>query len=70
MGRGWLKETVNEFNTTLVFAKSAMVHGQSQAVCVTIRDTEDPRSGTGSTTDSSDMSISKPMSAPVVASLV
>jgi len=70
MGRGFLKETVNELHTTLVFARSTVVHGQSQAVCVTIRNTEDPISGSGLTTDSSDMSVSKPMSGTVVTSLV
>jgi hypothetical protein len=32
MGRAWLKETVTEFNTALVFAEPATFHEQSQGV--------------------------------------
>jgi len=42
MGRGWLKQTGDEISTTLVFAKSATTHEQSQGVHRTIYNTEEP----------------------------
>ena len=69
MGRGWLKNTVKEFNTALVFAEPA-VKEHSQGVSVTIHSSEDPISGPGTPADSSDMSVEKHMSAGGVVSLV
>ena len=42
MGRGWLKETVDEFNSTIEFAQRATLKEQSQGACMTICDTVDP----------------------------
>jgi len=61
MGRGWLKETVNEFNTALVFAKPTMVHGQSQAVSVTIHNMEGPICDPGISVESSETSVRNSM---------
>jgi len=57
MGRGWLKETVNEINTTLAFANPPMVQGQSQGVRTTIHNTEGSMLGPGTPENNSDMSI-------------
>ena len=50
MGRGFLKETVKEINTTLVFAKPATVAGvdeKCREVRMTIYDIEDSACGPG-----------------------
>jgi hypothetical protein len=41
MGRGWLKETVDEFNSAIEFARPATLQEQSQGA-MTICDTVDP----------------------------
>ena len=66
MGRGWLKKTVKEFNTALVFAEPATVHEQTQSTSMTIHITEGHVSGLGSPADSSDMSVRKHMSAAML----
>ena len=70
MGRGWLKETVDEFNSTTEFAQHATLEEQSQGACMTIRDTVDPLSGAGTPVSSSNSSTTKDMSRPGVVSLV
>jgi hypothetical protein len=70
MGRGWLKKTVKEFNTALVFAEPVTVHEQIQGASVTIHITEGSISGLGPPTDTSDMSVRKHMNAAGVVSLV
>jgi hypothetical protein len=72
MGSGWLKETMKELNTALVFAETTTVDEQSQGVCVTIHLAEEPISvpGTPAGTGNSDMSVRKQMSAAGVISLV
>jgi hypothetical protein len=63
MGRGLLKDTVNEIvtsRTTLAFADPPMVHRQNQGVMVvrtTIRDVEDSILGPGTPATDSDVSI-------------
>ncbi len=47
MGRGWLKETVKEIDTAPIFAAPNMTHEQSLGVCMTIYETEDPISSSG-----------------------
>jgi hypothetical protein len=70
MGRGWLKKTVKELNTALVFAQPTTVHEQSQGVRVTIHNTVGTISGPGTPAGSSDMSVEKHMSAADVVSIV
>ena len=70
MGRGWLKETVDEFNSTIEFAQRATLKEQSQGACMTICDTVDPLSGAGTPVSSSNSSTTKDMSRPGVVSLV
>ena len=67
MGRGWLKETVKEINTTPIFAAAATTHEQSLGVCMTIYDTEGPISGLGT---SANISMRKHISLTGVVSLV
>jgi hypothetical protein len=55
MGRGWLKETVNEIETALVFAEPTTTHEQSREVCMTINNTEEPMSVPGMPAESSDV---------------
>ena len=57
MGRGWLKETVNEINTTLVFVNPPVVQGQSQGVRTTIHITENSMFGPGTPQDNHNISI-------------
>jgi len=57
MGRAWLKETENEINTALVFAEPPTVNDQSQGVCTTISDGEEPIYGSGTPTNTSETSI-------------
>ena len=57
MGRGWLKETMNEINTTLAFANPPMVQGQSQGVRTTIHNTEGSMIGPGTPENNSGMLI-------------
>jgi len=57
MGRGWLKETVNEINMTLAFANPPTVQGQGQGVCTTIHNTEGSIIGPGTPENNPDMSI-------------
>ena len=47
MGRGWLKETVKEINTALVFVEPVTLHEESQEVRMTIHSIEYPISGPG-----------------------
>ena len=71
MGRGWLKETVVEFNSTSIeFAHPATLKEQSQGACMTICDTVDLLSGAGTPVSSSDTSTTRDMSRPGVVSLV
>lgn len=57
MGRGWLKESVSEINTTLAFAGPPMVHWQRQGVHTTIYNTEGSILGPGAPDNNPDMSI-------------
>ena len=57
LGRGWLKETETEINTALVFAEPPMVHDQTQGVCTTISNGEEPIYGSGTPTNTSETSI-------------
>jgi hypothetical protein len=57
MGRGWLKETETEINTTLAFADPPMVHRQGQRVRTTIQNIEGSILGPGTLVNDSDMSI-------------
>jgi len=57
MGHGWLKETLNEIDTALVFAEPTTIHEQSQEVCMTINNTEDPIFVSGMPANSSNISI-------------
>jgi hypothetical protein len=59
MGHGFLKKTANEFNTALVFAEQSTFRGQSQAVCVTIPNTESTTCGPGKSESTSETSIGK-----------
>jgi len=70
MGRGWLKETVNEFNSAIEFAQPAILKEQSQGARMTICDFVDPISGSGTPVNSSDTSSIKDMSRTGVVSLV
>jgi len=70
MGSGWLKETMKELNTALVFAETATVDEQSQGVCVTIHLADEPISVPGTPAGNSDMSVRKQMSVAGVISLV
>jgi hypothetical protein len=60
MGRGWLKETVNEIETP-VFAEPTTTHEQSREVCMTINNTEDSMSVPRMPAESSEISIKKQM---------
>ena len=62
MGRGWLKQTADEISTTLVFAKPATIHEQSQGVHRTIYNTEGPISGSETPMNKLDTSIKEQMS--------
>ena len=70
MGRGWLKETVNEFNTALVFTKPTMAYEQSRTVSVTIHSIEGPICDPGIPAESSDTSIRNSMNRSSVVSIV
>jgi len=59
MGHGWLKETVKEINTALVFAEPATVHEQSHGIHITIHNTEGLP---GTPSNASDISVKKHMS--------
>jgi len=69
MGRGWLKETANEFNSALEFAQPATPQEQSQEACMAVYNT-DPISGPSTPDNRSDASASKDMSKTGVASPV
>ena len=69
MGHGWLKETVKEINTALVFAEPATVHEQSQGIHITIHNTEGLVSGPGIPANASDISVNNHMSTAGVVSL-
>ena len=69
MGHGWLEGTVNEIDTALVFAEPTTIHEQSQGVCMTINDTEDPIFVPGMPAKSSNISIKTQMSTADVARL-
>jgi len=69
MGRGWVKETVKEINTVLVFAEPGTVHEKSQGVHM-VHGTEDPIAGPGMPEkNKSDRSIKMDMSTASVMSL-
>jgi hypothetical protein len=70
MGRGWLKETVDEFTSAIEFAQPATLKVQSQGACMTICDTVDPISGARTPVSNSDMSSTEDMSKAGVVSLV
>jgi hypothetical protein len=70
MGSGWLKETMKELNTALVFAETATVDEQSQGGFVTIHLAEESISVPGTPAGSPDVSVRKQMSAAGVISLV
>ena len=59
MGHGFLKQTVDDLNTALVFAEQTTVHEQGQAVCVGIHDTVGTISSPGTLTERSETSIIK-----------
>jgi hypothetical protein len=67
MGRGWRKETINELNTALVFANSAPVNEQNQAVAMEVHITRDPPSRESSIKSGS---LKEPMSGSGLVSLV
>jgi hypothetical protein len=71
MGPGWLKETVNEISTALVFAETPTVHEQSQGPGprMTIYNTEVHAPSPGMAENSSGVSIEKRTSKAGVASL-
>jgi len=62
MGRGWLKQTADDISTALVFARPATTHEQSQGICRTIHNTDEPLSGSGTPMDKVDTSIKEQMS--------
>ena len=61
MGRGWLKQTADEISTTLVFARPATTHEQSQGIRRTIYNTEEPISGPEMPMNKVDTSIKEQM---------
>ena len=69
MGRGWLKETANEFNSALEFTQPATSQEQSQETCVTEYNT-DPTSGPSTLDNKSDASAPKDTSRTGVVSPV
>ena len=62
MGRGWLKETVNELNSAIEFAQLATLQEQSQGACMTTCDTVDPISGPKTPVNESATSTTNDMS--------
>ena len=68
MGRGWVKETVKEINTVLVFAEPGTVNEKSQGVHM-VHGTEGPITGPGMPENKSDRSIKMDMSTASVMSL-
>jgi hypothetical protein len=69
MGRGWLKETVREINTALVFVEPVTLHEESREVRMTIHSIEYPTFGPGMPEKRSDTSIKGHMTAVDVVSL-
>jgi hypothetical protein len=63
IGRAWLKETVNDVNTELVFAEPAPFHEQSQGVWVTGFTPEGPVSVPGTPVSRSSTSVRSHMNA-------
>jgi len=57
MGRGWLKETLNEIDTTLAFTDPLVAHRQSQGVRKTIHNIEGSILDLGTPANNSDISI-------------
>jgi hypothetical protein len=72
MGHGWLKETVQEKSTGLVFAKRASIHEQSQGMGMAVYKSEVPISLPETTSDNSDtcIPVKKYMSAAGAVSFV
>jgi hypothetical protein len=68
MGHERLKETVNEIDTALVFAKPSTIHEQNQE-CMTMNNTEDPISVPGMPANSSHIPIKTQVSIADVAPL-
>ena len=62
MGRGFLKETMSEINTALVFAESPTAHKQSQGISITIFNLEGSAHGPGTPVNRSETSVEKHMS--------
>jgi hypothetical protein len=69
IGYGWLKDTVKEINTALVFMEPATVHEQSNGIHITIHNTEGLVSGPGMPSNMLDISVKKHMSTAGVVSL-
>ena len=69
MGHGWLKDTVKEINTALIFMEPATVHEQSNGIHITIYNTEGLISGPRMPLNVSDISVKKHMSTAGVVSL-
>ena len=69
MGHGWLKETVKGISSGLVFAERPTAHELSQGVRTKVYNAEVPISLAG-TTNSSDASVRKHISAAEAVSLV
>jgi hypothetical protein len=61
MGRGLLKETVKDINTTLVFAKPATVHENVRDVRMSIYEIEGSTCGPGTPAVSSGTSVHEHM---------
>jgi hypothetical protein len=57
MGHGWLKDTVKEINTALIFTEPATVHEQSNGIHITIHNTEGLVSGPEMPLNMSDISV-------------
>lgn len=70
MGRGWVKETANEFSSALEFAQPVTLQEQSQGECMTTCNTVDLISSPGTLVNRSDTPTTKDMSTTGVVSLV
>jgi hypothetical protein len=57
MGRGWLKETSKDINTTLVFANPPTVDEETQEIQMTIQKLESSMCGPETLAASSDTSV-------------
>ena len=66
MGRGWLKETPNELISALDFAEPVTTHEQSQKECTMTYSIQIHTSEPTTHANSSNTSIKKHISAPVI----